>query len=118
LRRIDGVDVVLAGGIWSTSVSNLLNPIAIDQTGAYSLTTYVKTGTLANGTAALKTANGQCIGWTYAGGSGDVSYDGFSGSSGTTGATWINNGSAGNPGAYSSCYAYSMGGTSLYCIEQ
>jgi len=113
LRRVDGVDVVLAGNIWSTATANLLNPISKDQTGATVSSTYVKTGTDVYGLAATKTSAGQCVGWTSSSTS-----DAYNGSSGLTSSMWINNGSTNNPGAYSSCHYYAMSSNYIYCIEQ
>jgi hypothetical protein len=110
LRRIDGLDIVLAGNIWSTSVSNLLNPISIRETGTTISTSYVKTGTTAQGVAYTTDSSGQCTGWTSVNGSS------YNGSSGMTSANWVANGEYGNSGSHPSCSNYAV--NYIYCIEQ
>ena len=114
LKRVDGVDVVLAGNLWSTNNTPLLTNISKSETGATVSQSNILTNTLPNGNAANTVASttygGSCNNWgTYS--SGWTAIDGTSGSSGTS---WINDGSPdGN-----NCYTCCGGGQRIYCIEQ
>jgi len=115
LQRIDGADVVYAGNIWNSTVTPLINPVTIRETGATLSTSYVRTGTTVNGMAAVQTANGQCNGFTL-NNTYSATYALYNGTSGTTGSGWINNGNYNADQGYGTCHYYYFG--HLYCIEQ
>ena len=105
LRRIDSVDVVSAGNIWS---GTLLNPINISQTGVTRSTSNVASNTKSNGFAYATSGAGACYNWASATGS---SYS--AGTSGSVTSTWID-------GTGSISCGYSGAGylDYIYCIEQ
>ena len=112
LRRVDGVDIVYAGNIWSTDTTPLLNPIVKDMNNVTQSTTVISTGSTVTGKAAIKTSNGQCRGFSDAT-TDSSSYAIYRATSGATNSGWINNGT--NTYSYY-CNGYSFGG--VYCIEQ
>jgi hypothetical protein len=116
LRRVDGVDVVLAGNIWNTAVLPLLNPISIgEDTTTVVTTTYVKTGTDRYGKGYLVShVNSNCGNWASS--ATTSTYALYNGTSSTTAYQWIENGSASPAPSYGGGDCRYL--NHLYCIEQ
>lgn len=116
LRRLDGVDVVLAGNIWNTVSVPLLASISIGEDGTSTVSVqYVRTNTNRYGSAIKTSGNGACINWSYyVSGYPDSSYYLYNGTSGVTGYQWIDNGIQAHSTNGDAC-AWVM---NLYCIEQ
>jgi len=112
LKRTDGVDVVLAGNLWSTNVVPLLAPIAIGANGSLVSTSRVATGSTKDGLPVVGTINGQCNGFTQASTGTNSVYGLYRGTSGSTGTSWIQNGMQADYG----CHPYEL--NAIYCIQQ
>lgn len=115
LRRLDGVDVVLAGNLWRTDTINLLSSISIAENLTTVSTQWVRTGTNKYGKGYNTGPNAQCINWTsYINGYPPASASIYNGNSGVTSSQWIEDGTYGHDSNYAGC----MFLVNLYCIEQ
>ena len=115
LKRVDGVDVVLAGNIWSTNSTPLLATISKTAADTTLLTSGVMTNTSVYGfpnsiSSAANVYGGSCKDWTQ--GYSGSSYTTSGGSSGVLTSQWIYN------AATAICETCCGNLVYYYCIEQ
>jgi hypothetical protein len=109
LKRIDGVDLVSAGNIWSTSTLPLLSTPTLNESGAVVSANDIMSNTTSFGKAKLTTGTyGSCTSFT----TNSSSYYTPAGSTGTNTSQWIENNN------WSQCYTCCGSSKQFYCIEQ
>lgn len=111
LTRVDGVDLVMAGNLWSTSILPFLNAPTISETGVMLTSNEVLSNTTSFGKAKGTTGTqGSCNNFTM----NSSAYYSTGGSTGTNTSQWIENSVSGGVQCYTCCGSRKE----FYCIEQ